>query len=280
MTTIISWNVAGRLQPWRELLETNADVALLQEVKAIPSNLPPRVALPPDGLCEPWEAKYFDRWPTVVKLSDRVNIEWFKRVLPISETQADEFAVSGIGTIAAARVIPRNGDSFIAISMYARWIRPHVSTRTSWRVGYADGSAHRIMSDLSAFIGHVDPGRHRILAAGDLNIIYGLTEESSLALPARDNTVFDRMDALGMEFLGPRLPAGRPVNNPLRGLPKDSRNVPTYYTLAQKSARNANRQLDYAFASRGFHNRVRVRAINEIEEWGSSDHCRLLIEIE
>ena len=280
MTTIISWNVAGRLQPWRELLETHADVALLQEVKAIPSNLPPCVALPPDGLCEPWEAKYYDRWPTVVKLSDRVNIEWFKRVLPISETQADEFAVGGIGTIAAARVIPRNGDSFIAISMYARWIRPHVSTRSSWKVGYADGSAHRIMSDLSAFIGHVDPRRHRILAAGDLNIIYGLTEESSLALPARDNTVFDRMDAFGMEFLGPRLPAGRPANNPLRGLPEDSRNVPTYYTPAQKSARNANRQLDYAFASRGFHNRVRVRAINEIEEWGSSDHCRLLIEIE
>ena len=280
MTTIISWNVAGRLKPWRELLETNADVALLQEVKAIPSNLPPRVALPPDGLCEPWESRYFDRWPTVVKLSDRVNIEWFKRVLPISETQADEFAVSGIGTIAAARVIPRNGDSFIAISMYARWIRPHVSTRTSWKVGYADGSAHRIMSDLSAFIGHVDPGRHRILATGNLNIIYGLTEESSLALPARDNTVFDRMDALGMEFLGPRLPAGRPANNPIRGLPEDSRNVPTYYTPAQKSARNANRQLDYAFASRGFHNRVRVRAMNEIEEWGSSDHCRLLIEIE
>ena len=185
---------------------------MLQEVKAIPSNLPPRVALPPDGLCEPWEARYFDRWPTVVKLSDRVNIEWFKRVLPISETQADEFAVSGIGTIAAARVIPRNGDSFIAISMYARWIRPHVSARSSWKVGYADGSAHRIMSDLSAFIGHVDPGRHRILAAGDLNIIYGLTEESSLALPARDNTVFDRMDALGMEFLGPGFPqAGRSI---------------------------------------------------------------------
>ena len=37
-------------------------------------------------------------------------------------------------------------------------------------------------------------------------------------------------------------------------------------------------QLDYAFASRGFHEKVSVRAMNEIEEWGLSDHCRLMIE--
>lgn len=38
-------------------------------------------------------------------------------------------------------------------------------------------------------------------------------------------------------------------------------------------------QLDYAFVSRGSHKKVSVRAMNEIEEWGSSDHCRLLIEV-
>ena len=57
----------------------------------------------------------------VVKLSDRVEVEWFKRVLPISVVKRDEIAVSGIGTIAAARVIPRDQKSFIAVSMYARW---------------------------------------------------------------------------------------------------------------------------------------------------------------
>ena len=38
-------------------------------------------------------------------------------------------------------------------------------------------------------------------------------------------------------------------------------------------------QLDYAFASRGFHEKVSVLAMNEIEEWGPSDHCRLMIEV-
>ncbi len=38
-------------------------------------------------------------------------------------------------------------------------------------------------------------------------------------------------------------------------------------------------QLDYAIASRGFHESVTVRAMNSVEEWGTSDHCRLLIEV-
>ncbi len=42
----------------------------------------------------------------VVKLSDRVRIEWFKQVGLVSTVQSYEVAVSGIGTIAAARVIP------------------------------------------------------------------------------------------------------------------------------------------------------------------------------
>ena len=31
--------------------------------------------------------------------------------------------------------------------------------------------------------------------------------------------------------------------------------------------------------SRGFHERVTVRALNRADEWGPSDHCRLLIEV-
>ncbi len=41
----------------------------------------------------------------------------------------------------------------------------------------------------------------------------------------------------------------------------------------------ANRQFDYAIASRGFHERVTVRALNRADEWGPSDHCRLMIEV-
>ena len=46
------------------------------------------------------------------------------------------------------------------------------------------GPAHRIMSDLAAFIGQRDPATHRILAAGDLNLYYGATG-GTLSLPTR-----------------------------------------------------------------------------------------------
>ena len=279
MTRVVCWNINAQLKPWQELFRMDADIALLQEVKAIPGELPADIATAPNASGEPWEAALYDRWPMVVKLSNRVEVEWFRRVLPISETKANEMAVSGIGTIAAARVLPKDGEAFVAISMYARWIRPHVSTRSSWKVGYADGSAHRIISDLSAFIGHVDPSRHRILAAGDLNTMFGVTEENPLADPLRDQTIFDRLIALGLEFMGPEYPNGRQAETPIKGMPKNSSSVPTYRKVGE-SPKTANTQLDYVFASRGFHETIRTRAVNSVDEWGSSDHCRLLIEID
>ena len=86
------------------------------------------------------------------------------------------------------------------------------------------------------------------------------------------------MAALGMEFLGPRHPHGRRACPTPQGLPCDTKNVPTYYTVG-RSPETAQNQLDYAFASRGFHKSVKVRAMNSVDEWGASDHCRLLIEI-
>ena len=162
----------------------------------------------------------------------------------------DEIAVSGLGTIAAARVTAGGAPPFIVVSMAASWIHPHPSTASTWSVGYQDGSAHRIISDLSAFIGSIDPATHRILAAGDLNMIYGATEDNRLALPARDRTVPDRMEALGLELMGPQFPGGRQAHPTPSGLPSDTLNVPTYYTRRQSPATAAN-QLDSAFASRG-----------------------------
>ena len=281
-TTVVCWNIAKRHEPWRQLVEMDADLALLQEAGSVPTDVADRVDTGPE---EHWNSLTwnrcgvtYDRWPMVVKLSNRVKVEWFKQVAPISEPSDDEIAVSGIGTIAAARVTPRSGHSFIAVSMYARWMKPHVSTNSRWSVGYQDGSAHRIISDLSAFIGSTDPTSHRILAAGDLNMVYGATDDNPLALPARDRTVTDRMTALGMESLGPRHPAGRRARPVPQGLPSDTENVPTYHTTRQSPA-TAQNQLDYVFASRGFHESVSVRALNSVEEWGASDHCRLLIEV-
>ena len=288
-TRVVSWNIAKRWEPWRQLVDMGADIALLQEAGMPPADVAERVEIGPDEHWDShvwnsrwWEGRFenlYDRWAMVVKLSDRVEVDWFKQISPIGGMADDEIAVSGIGTIAAARVNPKDEEPFVVVSMYARWLWPHPSVRTPWRVGYSDASAHRIISDLSAFIGNTDPRTHRIVAAGDLNMAYGCTPDDWQSLAARERTVFDRMDALGIEFLGPQYPDGRRATPTPSSLPPDTRNVPTYRTTRQTPT-TAQHQLDYVFASRSFHKNVAVRAMNGVEEWGASDHCRLLIEVD
>ncbi len=213
----------------------------------------------------------FDRWPMVVRLSDRVDVEWFKQVGPIGWPEQDEIAVSGIGTITAACIAPRDGstDPFIAISMYGRWIGSHPSVKTSWNFGYADASVHRIISDLSTFIGHENSQTHLILAVGDLNILHGYGDGGRPPYwDARYRSVFERMAAIGMEFVGPQAPDGRQAETLATHEPEDSRNVVTFYLPGKNPATASNNQLDYVFASRGFHESVNVRAMNGVEEWG------------
>ena len=280
MIRVVSWNIGRHMKPWHELAEMagrgEADVALLQEAGSPPGDL---IRLLPDGDDVFWSRHLYDRWCLVVGLSERVRVEPFRQVPPTSHLGERDIGVSGIGTIAAARVVPRGNEeeAFVAVSMYARWMKPHPSTGSPFKVGASDVSAHRIISDLSAFIGHVNPSHHRILAAGDLNMFYG-AEGRILSLPERERTVWDRMSALGLEFLGPQAPNGRSSAAPQPEVPADTGNVPTYYIIG-KSPAEADRQLDYAFASRGFHERVKARALNGVDEWGASDHCRLLIEV-
>ena len=87
------------------------------------------------------------------------------------------------------------------------------------------------------------------------------------------------MAATGLEFMGPQAPHGRQAETPATGEPADSRNVVTYYLPGKNPETASNNQLDYVFASRGFHEDITVRAMNSVEEWGASDHCRLLIKI-
>ena len=289
--TVVSWNIAKRQEPWRQLLQIDADVALLQEAVSPPSDVAGSVDAGPS---EHWDShvwnsrwfgdrfsKLFDRWPMVVKLSDRVEVDWFKQVSPIGWTERDEIAVSGIGTIAAARITPSDSSAgpFVAVSMYGRWIGPHPSVNTAWRFGYADSSVHRIISDLSAFIGHENPQTHRILAAGDLNVAHGYGDSGDPYWEARYRSVFERMTTIGLEFMGPQAPNGRQAETPATGEPADSLNVVTYYLPGKNPETATNNQIDYVFASRGFHEDITVLAMNSVAEWGASDHCRLLIKV-
>ena len=260
----------------------DADVALLQEVGEQPPDPSRPIEWGTQDPWEPWDERLYDRGAAIVKLSNRVKVEWFKRVFLSRVAKESEIAVSQIGTIAAARVTPKEGEGepFIAFSLYAAWLWPKVPTK--WSVGYQDASAHRVISDISAFIGDTDPSTHRILVAGDFNTIRCALKSSRLALPARDSTIFKRMDALGLEFMGPQYhpdgTGGRRAEPPSPDVPEDTKNVPTFHHSTQTPATAPN-QLDYVFASRGFHKSVSVRAMNGVDEWGPSDHCRLWIEV-
>ena len=260
---LVSWNIAKRKKPIRILEESDYDVALIQEYPF------------PE---ERWEKEFYDRGAKVMRLSDNVEVCEVRSIPQGRKAEWDELTVSAPGIIAAAHIIPKSLEPFIAVSVYARWERPHLRTKTSWSVGYPDAMAHRAISDLSTFIGSTNPATHRILVAGDFNLIHGATENNPLALPARDQSVFTRLKALGLEFIGPQHPNGRHAQPQPYGLPADTKNVPTYYTSRQKPETAAN-QLDYVFASRGFHEQVKVRARNEPDDWGPSDHCRIHIEI-
>lgn len=270
---MVTWNIAQREDVWRLLLDTDYDIALLQEAKAPPPNIAQRL----DVDDAPWQtvgAGARRQWRTaVVKLSDRVAVQWLEPK-SIEVARPGELAVSRLGTLACAVVTPQQGEPFTVASLYAVWESPHRGTGGGWI--YADGSAHRLISDLSGFIGR--QRGHRIIAAGDLNILHGYGENGSKYWASRYGTVFSRMAALGLSFVGPQAPAGRRADPWPLELPPNSSNGPTYHTNRQTPA-TATRQLDFVFASDDIAQCIQVSAQNDPDQWGPSDHCRVEIII-
>ncbi len=149
MVKLISWNIARRGEAWRCLLDADSDVALLQEAAEPPTDVARRLDFDPAlwrtagaGLNRPWRA-------AVAKLSDRVSVQWLEPKA-VEEAQPGELAVSRLGTLAAATATRSSGEPFVVASMYAPWEKPHSTTGSTWI--YANGSVHRVISDLSALI--------------------------------------------------------------------------------------------------------------------------------
>lgn len=171
------------------------------------------------------------------------------------------------GSIAAADVVIDGHKICTAVSVYAAW-------EMAANRGYADASAHRILSDLSMLLG---PRNHRLIVAGDWNLLRGHGENANAYWKARYDTVFQRAESLGMRFIGPEYPNGRQADPWPEELPRDSRCVPTFHHSRQ-TAVTATRQLDFVFASASIADRIDVRAMNMPEVWGPSDHCRVVID--
>ena len=269
---LISWNIARRAAAWRELADSDTDVALLQEATPPPADIAAKVQV--DGTA--WETSAGRNWRTaVVQLSDRAQV---KRIdaKPLADACGGELGVSRPGTLAAAHIMPPLGEPFVAVSVYGAWERVHSITKGDFI--YADASVHRLISDLSVFA--TKRQHQNILVAGDLNVLHGHGEHGDAYWARRYETVFSRMAVLGFKFVGPQWPNGRRAEPWPDELPHTSNNVPTYYARGQTSE-TCTRQLDFVFASERFAGSVRVRALNESEpkKWGPSDHCRVEIEI-
>ena len=86
MIKVVSWNINKRVQPWHEMVlmarDGDADVALLQEAGSPPGDLAHPIEYEDRVF---WNRHLYDRWPLVVKLSDRVRVETYRQVEPISE---------------------------------------------------------------------------------------------------------------------------------------------------------------------------------------------------
>ena len=270
MVKIVCWNIAHKHAAWRFLLGCEADVALLQETVLPPDDVARQVEVDSAPFHDA-DGKRLSR-AAVVKLSDRVQVEWLEPV-PIYEARGGDFVVSQPGAIAAAIISGPDVRPFVAASICATYEKPHRSTgKMSWNI--VDASVHRIISDLSLLIGKQKG--HRIVAAGDLTIWHGFGGNDYWK--RRNDTVFDRMDAIGLPLVGPQHPHGRQADPWPTWLPEDSLNVPTHYNIGASPAAATN-QLDYVFASQSMADSVEVRALNGVEEWGPSDHCRIEIVV-
>ena len=271
---LISWNIARQDEPWRLLAaDDELDVALLQEATAPPDGLDLEVVAGGEWRLAGWKDRQFSA--AVVRCSSRVEVTAEPILRPLETAGEDELAVSRPGSLAAARV---DGETLsapiVVVSAYASWERPPSVGGSGWI--YADASAHRVISDLSGFIDRQEG--HRIIVSGDWNILHGYGEHGSTYWGDRYRTVFDRMEAIGLRFVGPQQPNGQAAATPAAELPAGSLDVPTYRTHRDDPS-TGQRQLDFVFASESIADSLTVRALNTEDEWGPSDHCRVLVEI-
>lgn len=265
---IHSWNV-NKLHLWEDMGASDAAVFLLQECPRPPSEC----AIEVDHQGEEWLTEGWERRPWRAAIGHRAN--GHVKVQPLvlvsmSDSDAERMHVSRPGTIAAGKIAVGEREVVTAVSVYSPWERPLGRDEPCW----ADGSAHRILSDLAPLLW--DQQRHPVIVAGDFNILYGYGEHGDPEYERRYGGVFDRAEALGLVLVGPKFPNGAQAEPWPEELPPTSKCVPTY----RPPGGHPTRQLDFVFASAGIASRVQARALNGDGEWGASDHCRIAIDLE
>lgn len=267
MVKIVSWNVNQR-----PLLDSviDADVVLLQEAPGVVRSTPGWQVFPGPGA---WRTGY-SSWRTAVAVRQGSGLT--AEPIPESPLHDAEDGVLGVsraGTLTAVRISSETLSPIVVVSAYARWEHAH-----GGRIIYADANAHRILSDLTCLLTQ-DPPSVQMLVAGDWNLLRGYNEDGWPDYwRRRYDAVFARAELMGLHYAGPEHPHGRQADPWPAELPKESLCVPTFRSKSQTPA-TATRQLDHVLMTTGLLERDPVvAALNEPEEWGDSDHCRVSIQ--
>ena len=109
-----------------------AAVGLIQESGAIPDSIRQQMTAGPESDL----GGRHDRWPLVVRLSDRVAIDHLEPVIPlVGNPGRGQVSISDPSAIALARIKPSGGELFVVVSVYGRLIKPRTETNSSWGVG-------------------------------------------------------------------------------------------------------------------------------------------------
>lgn len=262
--TIMSWNMNGNPDAWGRALElaesAGVQVALVQEAKPPTS---PSIRTVPDT-SEPWSIdahRDVQRgFRTAVAVLDP-DIRFASKVpVPFAEHRRGDFTASHPGQFAVIDVLDaENQIAFTAISLYGIWDQDE-------RFLFAEGTLHRALSDLTVLF--QDRNRTRIVLTGDFNI-YRQWANSSIGgnWSPRYDTVFSRLEAYGLRFVGPT--SAEPLPNCPCGGGAQCQHVRTF--AYQRKATNRPYQLDYVFAT----DSVQVLdcgVISDETDWTFSDH--------
>jgi len=201
MLRIWSWNVNGQ-HLWDRLAGSEINVALLQEAP-VPISPWDRQVVPNPVTGWRTAGWSIQRRTAIVAVAKMTPLEpWPLR--SVEDGAPEAILVSRPGTLAVADVIVA-GERITLVSMYAGWETSVTGQRP--KAIYADAAAHRLLSDLAGIVN--DARSHRIIAAGDLNILHRYGEHGNPYWAARYATVFDRAEAMGLQFMGPQAPHGR-----------------------------------------------------------------------
>jgi hypothetical protein len=194
---LVSWNLNQRDAAWHALARSEElDIALVQEARLAPTGVGKEIV--PD-VAGSWTTAGNERchWRTAIaRFSERVRLRP-RKLIAVGEREKDAIPVSRAGTLAVADVEFAD-ETITLVSAYALWERP--SDESAWI--YADASVHRLISDIATLISTEQ--RHRVIVAGDLNILRGYGENGSRYWKGRYDSVFSRMEAMGLPFVGPQ----------------------------------------------------------------------------